>query len=92
MTGLPAFLTLVMIAAFCIGAGVFYRTAMRRASHVVLIGWGMCGAVVMALGWGAYMVQAPSSAAIFTGLILPVWLMGGLVGLIIGLVRRAVQK
>ncbi|MFX0546741.1 hypothetical protein ACEWPL_014450 [Roseovarius sp. S1116L3] len=92
MTGFPPMLTLLMIAAFCVGAGVFYRVAMQRSRHAALIGWGVCGAVVVALGWAAYALQAGPGTAIFTGLILPVWMMGALVGMIVGLVRRAVQK
>ena len=92
MTGLPPLLTLFMIAAFCIGAGVFYRLAARRSVHAALVGWGICGAAVMALGWGAYVVQAAPHLAVFTGLILPVWLMGGLSGLIVGLALRAIRK
>ncbi len=92
MTGLPPLLTLFMIAAFCVGAGVFYGLAMRRGRAAALIGWGLCGALVVLLGWGAYAVQAGPTTAIFTGLILPVWLCGALVGMVIGLVRRAVQK
>lgn len=92
MMGLPPLLTLFVIAAFCVGAGVFYRIAMRRSSAAALIGWGVCGAVVIGLGWAAYTVQAAPAVAIFAGLILPVWLMGGLIGMIIGLVRRAAQR
>jgi hypothetical protein len=91
MTGLPPLLTLFMIAAFCIGGAVFSRTAVRRPSYVALIGWGLCGAVVMALGWAACMMQAPPRVAIFTGVILPVWLMGGLIGMIAGLILRALR-
>ncbi len=92
MIGLPPILTILLIAAFCVGAGIFYRTAMRRGSRAALIGWGLCGAAVMVLGWGAYAMQAPPHAMIFVGLILPVWLMGGLVGMVIGLVRKALLK
>jgi hypothetical protein len=92
MTGLPPLLTLFMIAAFCVGAGVFYRVTLRRSSHTALIGWGLCGAAVMALGWTAYALQAPPRIAIFTGLILPVWLLGALIGMMAGLVRQAARK
>jgi hypothetical protein len=92
MMGLPPMLTLFIIAAFCVGVGVFYRMAMRRGSATALIGWGLCGALVVVIGWGAYAAQAAPAVAIFTGLILPVWLLGALVGMIIGLVRRAAQR
>jgi heme O synthase-like polyprenyltransferase len=92
MTGLPPLLTIFLIAAFCVGVGVFYSVATRRSTTAALIGWGICGAAVMALGWGAYAVQAGSHTVIFTGLILPVWLIGGLVGLIVGLALRALRK
>lgn len=92
VTGLPPLLLLFMIAAFCVGAGVFYRVGMRRRSHVAMISWGVAGALVMAIGWGAYAVQAPPVAALFTGLILPIWLFGGLFGMIVGLARQALQK
>jgi len=92
MTGLPPLLTLSMIAAFCVGAGVFYRIAMRQTRAAALIGWGVCGALVLLIGWGAYAAQMSFGAAIFTGLILPVWLIGALIGLVIGLVRRAARR
>lgn len=92
MTGLPPLLTLFMIAAFCVGAGVFYRVALRRSRHAALIGWGLCGAAVMALGWTAYALQAPPRIVIFTGLILPLWLLGALIGMIAGLVWQAMRK
>lgn len=92
MNGLPPLLLLFTIAAFCVGAGVFYSLVARRSLRAALIGWGICGAVVMALGWGAYAAGAAPRLAIFTGLILPVWLMGGLAGLLAGLARRAVGK
>ncbi|WP_324751703.1 hypothetical protein [Roseovarius sp. Pro17] len=92
MIGLPPILTILLIAAFCVGAGVFCRTTMRRGRRAALIGWGLCGAAVMALGWGAFAMQVPPRTAIFTGLILPVWLIGALVGLMIGLIRQSVRK
>lgn len=92
MTNLPTLLLLLLIAAFCVGAGVFYRVATRRSSHVALIGWGLCGAAVMALGWGAYAAQVGPSTAIFTGLVLPAWLFGGLIGMFAGLFRQAWRK
>ncbi|MFD0857607.1 hypothetical protein [Roseovarius aquimarinus] len=92
LLGLPPVLAFGAIAAFCVGAGVFHGVAMRRSSHAVLIGWGVCGLAIMALAWAAFSIDAGRAAAIFTGLILPIWLAGGLLGLIVGLIRRAARK
>ena len=92
LLGLPPFLALLSIATFCVGAGVFHGIAMRRSSHATLIGWGLCGLIVMAMAWAAFSFNAGRAVAIFAGLILPVWLAGGLIGMIIGLIRRAARK
>jgi hypothetical protein len=80
-------LYVLMAAAFCVGAYVFFRLRARRPARAASVGWLVCAIIVLALGWGAFALDLPSRALLFTGLILPVWLMGGLAGLFVGLIR-----
>lgn len=88
MNGGMSILIIAAVAAFCVGAAVFWRVFTRRGVRAALVGWAACGAVVVALGWVAYGLDASRGAAIFTGLILPAWLIGGLPGLLAGTVRH----
>lgn len=77
-----------MGAAFCVGAAVFYGICARRAVRAAARGWLICGALVVLLGWAGFMMDVGPGAAILTGLILPVWLMGGLLALVAGAIRN----
>ncbi len=77
-----------MAVAFCVGVAVFYRLRARRTARAAGMGWLVCAAIVLILGWSTFLLDMAPRAAVFTGLILPVWLMGGLVGLVAGLVRH----
>ncbi|RKF14806.1 hypothetical protein D6850_07980 [Roseovarius spongiae] len=75
----------LLLAVFCTGVGIFFRQCARHPWRRVAIGW-VLGAVLV-LG-GAALVHAWGAggrAALFTGLILPVWLLGGLLGAMLGL-------
>lgn len=76
-----------MAAAFCIGAYAFFRLCLRRKLRSAGLGWLICATIVLALGWTAFALDLPPRIAVFTGLILPVWLVGGLLGLLIGVIR-----
>ncbi|HEY9037833.1 MAG TPA: hypothetical protein VIN05_02680 [Roseovarius sp.] len=78
----------LMAAAFCVGVYVFFRLSARRTLRSAGLSWLICATIVLALGWAAFALSAPPRAAIFTGLILPVWLIGGLLGLFIGVIRN----
>lgn len=75
-------------AAFCVGVYVFFRLGARRTLRSAGLSWLICATIVLALGWAAFSLDAPSRVAVFTGLILPVWLIGGLLGLLIGMIRN----
>lgn len=92
MTGGIFMLTSLLVAVFCGGGVVFYAVTIRRGTRAALIGWGVCGVIVVALGWSTYALDAPSRAVVFAGLILPVWLSGALLGLIIGAIRQRLRR
>ncbi|PVA11976.1 hypothetical protein DC366_03395 [Pelagivirga sediminicola] len=77
-----------MAAAFCVGTAVFYGIVARRTLRGAARGWLLCATLVVVLGWSGYMLNVAPNAAILTGLILPLWLMGGLLGLLIGAIRN----
>ncbi len=87
MTSSVTLLFAFMAAAFCVGAYVFFRLCARRTLRSAGLGWLICATIVLAMGWAAFMLDLPPRVAAFTGLILPVWLIGGLLGLVIGTVR-----
>ncbi len=88
MTSTATILLALMAAAFCTGVAVFYGICARRTVRGGVLGWLICATIVVLLGWMGFMLNAGPRAAIFTGLVLPAWLIGGLLGLIIGRFRR----
>lgn len=92
MSGGILILTSLLVAAFCGGGAVFYGLILRRGTRAALIGWGICAVIVVALGWGTFALDISSRALVFTGLILPVWLSGGLLGVIIGAIRLRLRR
>ncbi|MCQ0092457.1 hypothetical protein [Roseovarius sp. M141] len=87
MTSNVTILFAFMAAAFSVGVYVFFRLCLRRTLRSAGLGWLICATIVLALGWTAFALDLPPRTAVFTGLILPVWLIGGLLGLLIGLIR-----
>ncbi|WP_113910587.1 hypothetical protein [Roseovarius dicentrarchi] len=87
MTSYAVILYAVLAAAFCVGVGVFYRICARRSPRSAGMRWLIATTVVLALGLIAAQMDLPANARIFAGLVLPVWAIGGLLGLVIAAIR-----
>lgn len=81
----PIFFTW-LAAAFGVGVYVFFRLCAQHNRRSVALGWLVCAVLVLMTGWAAYLLDAPSRVAIFTGLVLPLWLAGALLGLTAGMI------
>lgn len=88
--GAPILISL-LVAVFLGGAAVFYGVTIRRGMRAALIGWGVCGAIVLMLGWGSATLALSARAEIFTTMVLPVWLSGAFLGLVIGVIRQKLR-
>ncbi len=92
MTSNAAVLFTVMAAALCVGVAVFFRISARRSLRSAGARWLILTTVVLALGVMSGPLGLPPNGVIFTGLILPIWAVGGLLGLIIAAIRPGKPK
>lgn len=88
MISAAAMLYALLLAAFCVGAAVFYGVGLRRTPRQAGLGWAVCAALVLGLSWAAVLLDLAPRALVFTGLFLPVWLVGGLCGLVFGMLLQ----
>lgn len=89
--GAPILISL-LVAVFLGGAALFYGVTLRRGMRAALIGWGVCGAIVLMLAWGAAALDISARSEIFTTMALPVWLAGAFLGLVIGVIRQKLRR
>lgn len=89
--GAPILISL-LVAVFLGGAALFYGVTIRRGIRAALIGWGILGAIVLMLGWSSVVLELSARAEIFTTMVLPVWLSGAFLGLVIGVIRRKLRR
>lgn len=81
----PVFFTLLGLA-FAFGIWIFFTQCdVHPARFMVLVWLGSAG-VVAAMIYGAANASMAAGAGMFPGFIAPVWLLGGLIGLVAGMI------
>lgn len=82
----------LLAAAFCVGVGVFFGMCARRPLRSAGTRWLISATVVLLIGFFTIPLDLSPGAMIFFRLILPVWVMGGLLGLLVGAIRYKAPK
>lgn len=79
---------LLLGVALSIACGMYFFFALCRARRwtQVLLWWALAALTCAGIAWAGFSMNLQGRGALLTGLILPMWAFGGLLGMLAGLV------